>query len=100
MPRKKPPTDTPADPPAGNQAAVAVLRIETLKTRIEHLVQLKRAADEAATDYKEAIVKTAADARCIPAVVRRFVTARAGERFIEKKQEVEQLSLLFEEIGG
>lgn len=80
-------------------SAAGAIKLETIKIRIDHLLQLKRTADGAATDYAEAVKAVAESANCIPGVVKKFVSARFGEKFIEKKREAEQLSLLFDEIG-
>ena len=58
-----------------------------------------RKAEEAAEDFASAVKATAEASGLLASVVRRFVTARAGENFEEKARECEQLSLLFDEIG-
>ena len=66
---------------------------------MDALVKLKVRADEAAEDFAEAVKKTAEQAGLLATVVRRFVVARAGEKFEEKRRECEQLDLLFSEVG-
>jgi len=76
-----------------------VQRPQVIDERVDELVHLKTAADEAAESFADAIKKAAEDSGLLASVVRRFVVARAGEKFEEKKRECEQLSLLFEEVG-
>jgi len=93
-------TQTLLDPaPPAPPAVPGVVRLETVKVRIDHLVQLKRSATDAATEYAEAVAKTAEDSGCRPGVVKRFVSARLSEKFNDRKEEAQQLSLLFEEVG-
>jgi hypothetical protein len=72
---------------------------KVIAEKIDQLVKLKTAADEAATDFAEAVKAAAEKSGLLASVVRRFVVARSGEKFEEKKRECEQLSILFEEVG-
>jgi hypothetical protein len=76
-----------------------VERPQIVDERIDELVRLKTKADEASEDFSNAIKKTAEDSGLLASVVRRFVVARAGENFQEKKRECTQLALLFDEVG-
>ena len=77
----------------------AVLQHETVATRIDELLTLYRRQETAAEAFGDAVKKCAEDSGFLASVVRRFVTARAGERFHEKHRENEQLELLFTEVG-
>lgn len=77
----------------------AVIECAVIKTRINQLVRLKNAADEASQDLNDAITKAAEDSGLLSSTVRRFVTARAGEDFEGAKRKVAQLALVFEEVG-
>lgn len=77
----------------------AVQNHETIKTRIDELTRLHRRSKEASEEFSEAIKKAAEDSGFLATVVRRFVVARSGERFLEKQRENQQLELLFTELG-
>lgn len=70
-----------------------------IKDRIEELVHGYNAAKEAAEHSSEAIKKAAEDSGYNSAAVRKFVVARAGESYEEKKRDVEQQLELFDNIG-
>jgi hypothetical protein len=70
-----------------------------LKDSIDDLVLLCADSANAALNFSEAIKAHAEKSGLLASVVRKFVIARAGEKFGEKKRECEQLSLLFEEVG-
>lgn len=76
-----------------------VIEHDVIKKRIDQLVRLKNAADEAGEEFSEAVKKAAEDSGLLASSVRSFVTARAGENFEEAKRKCEQLSLLFDEVG-
>jgi hypothetical protein len=68
------------------------LAIETMIADLKH-------AQEAATILGESIKMWAEKAGIQSSVLRKFIAARAGENFPDKKRDALQLSLLFEEIG-
>lgn len=76
-----------------------VIKTKIVKDRITELVQLKNNADSAANDFNDAVKKAAEDSGLLAATVRKFVVARAGEKFAEELRKCEQLNLLFEEVG-
>jgi len=78
----------------------AVIKLESLKTKEDHLVRLCTKADEAATDYKEAVNKVAEAAGLNAATVNKYIKAKVGEKFDEVNQKIQQLALVFEECGG
>lgn len=77
----------------------AVIQLAPIKERVEELVSLYNAAQSAGDEFAEAIKKAAEDSGLLAAVVRKFVVARAGEKYSEAKTSCEQLSLLFDEVG-
>lgn len=83
-----------------NGGMAKAINLAPLKEKIGHLVGLHRSAKEATTDLAEAIEAVAESSGVLPAAVRKFVTARAGEKFTDRKTECEQLTLLFDEVGG
>jgi hypothetical protein len=68
------------------------LAIETMIADLKH-------AQDAATVLGESIKMWAEKAGIQSSVLRKFIAARAGENFPDKKRDALQLSLLFEEIG-
>jgi len=78
----------------------AVIKLETLTIKTDHLVKLCTKADEAATDYKEACNKVAEEAGLNAATVNKYIKARVGDKFDETNQKIQQLALVFEECGG
>lgn len=81
------------------QGQPKVIQLESLRTRVDDLVDLRAKAAAAADAYGEAVKATAEQAGLLASVVRKFVDARAGEKFEEAKTKAQQLSLCFEEIG-
>lgn len=74
--------------------------MDLVKEGIEDLIQLKVVADDASKEFADAIKATAEKSGVLASALRRFVIARAGEKFADRKRECEQLSLLFDEIGS
>lgn len=70
-----------------------VIDMGKLNERIDHLVSLHKSS-------KDAVKAVAEKAGLLASVVRKFVVAKAGESFDEKKKEAEQLALVFEEAKG
>lgn len=77
----------------------SVIKLTEIKQRIDDLVELHIQAAEAAARYGEAIKAAAEKSGLLASVVRKFVAARASEDFGEHKRKVEQLALVFEEVG-
>lgn len=76
-----------------------VIRLEALTKRIDHLITLKRKVETATADYSDAIKAVSEESGLQAKTVRSFVAARAGERFEERRRDVAQLALVFDEIG-
>lgn len=73
---------------------------QVINERMDQLVRLKKASDEASQDLSDAIKKAAEDSGYLASVVRKIVVAKAGDGYAEKKREAEQLALLFDEVKG
>ena len=76
-----------------------MIKHESLATRMDALVKLHHAAHSAGEELNDAVKVAAEESGFLASVVRKFVTAQAGENFEEAKRKCEQLSLCFEEIG-
>ena len=74
------------------------IEVSLVKTNIHRLVALRKAAEDAAEDYNEACKLVAGKAGIKEAALKKFVTARAGDKYEDKKVECGQLHLLFEEL--
>lgn len=77
----------------------AVERPQVLGEKMSELLKLHSEVVLATEEFGEAIKKVAEESGLLAKNVRSFVLARAGERFAERKREVGQLDLLFNEIG-
>jgi hypothetical protein len=78
----------------------AVVKLDVIKDRIDELVQRYKAAQDEAEGFNSGIKAAAEASGLLASVVRKFVVARAGEKFADKKNEAMQLSIIFEEVGG
>lgn len=78
----------------------AVINLESLVTKIDELIKLHRAQEEAKTDFADAVKAVAEKAGLHAKNVRSFIIAKAGDKFEDKKAQVGQLSLIFEEVAG
>jgi hypothetical protein len=76
----------------------AVIKLESLQTRVPELVALKQKADDASQAFNDAIKNTAESSGLLAATVRKYVKARAGDKFEDEKTKAQQLALCFEEI--
>lgn len=81
-----------------DQGQEAVIKLESVNTRIDDLVELYKKAEEAAQVFKDAIKKTAEESGLLAASVSTFIKARASdeEAFEQKKTKVMQMALIFE----
>ena len=77
----------------------AVIRMDPVKESVDELIELYVKSGDAAAKFNEAIKATAEKSGLLAATVRKFVVARAGEKFDEVKRQVEQLALVFDEVG-
>ena len=76
-----------------------VVRLESLAKRVDQLITLKRRCEAATTEFSDAVKVAAEESGLQAKTVRSFIAARAGERFEERKRDVTQLALVFDEIG-
>ena len=77
----------------------AVISTKPVKDRIADLIALYIKAGEASDKFNDAVKATAEKAGLLSSVVRKFVVARASEKYEEEARKVEQLSLIFETLG-
>lgn len=87
-----------ARPPKGRKDAngqEAVIELGVLHEREEELCQLYTRAGEAAADYSTAITKAGEDSGLNAAAIRRYIAAKAGDKFDAEKKRVTQLALAF-----
>lgn len=78
----------------------AVIELSAIRDNVQTLVDLYKIHEESGKDLNEGIKATAEKSGLLASAVRKFVVARAGERFAEKAREVGQLALVFEEVGA
>ncbi len=78
----------------------AIIKLDELHPlAIETMIADFKHAQDAATVLGESIKAWAEKAGIQSSVLRKFIAARAGGNFPDKKRDAMQLSLLFEEIG-
>lgn len=77
----------------------AVVKPDVIKDRIVELVMRYKAAQDEAEAFNSGIKAAAEASGLMASVVRKFVVARAGEKFADKANEAMQLSIVFEEVG-
>lgn len=77
----------------------AVTQPKIVKERIDELVTLYNAAGEAQAKFNDGVKATAEKSGYNASAVRKFVLARAGEKYAEAKRLAEQQMELFDEVG-
>jgi hypothetical protein len=84
--------------PAGRQDkdGPAVIKRDVFLKGVPELVKLKKAADDAADEYKEASVKLAEKCGLNTAAVNKRVSAEVNDKIEEETRKVEQLAIAFE----
>lgn len=75
----------------------AVIKMEALVTKVDHLAGLYRDMEDAKTDFADGVKAVAEAAGLHAKNVRSYIIARAGDKFDSKKSQVGQLNLIFEE---
>lgn len=75
------------------------IQLKPIKDSIDDLVAVYLQAQESAARCSDAIKAAAEESGLLANVLRRFVKARASEKFEQAQREVEQLAMVFEEIG-
>jgi hypothetical protein len=76
------------------------IEVKKLDEKMDHLVGLHNACKEASSSFSDAVKSVAESSGLQASVVRRFVAAKAGENFGDRKRDAEQLALVFDEIAG
>ena len=76
-----------------------VIKKDVIEERIDTLCELQKKAALAAEDFNAAVKKAAEDSGLNAGAVKKFVLARVGDSFEDKKRDCQQLCLLFEEVG-
>lgn len=76
----------------------AVVKLEALSVKVDELVKLHNTMSNAATDFGEAVKAVAEKAGLNAATVRKYVAARAGDKFDDTREKIRQLALVFDEI--
>jgi hypothetical protein len=79
----------------------ATIKLKPLKDALRELGELALKAKEANAKVKDAIKAVAEKSGLLSSVVRRLVKALSGDsdQFEDEKRKVEQLGIVFEEIG-
>lgn len=83
----------------GKDKQEAALKNTELRELSQELVLLKKSADDAATDYSDAIKAAAEKTGYHASTIRSVIAALAGDDFEDKKGKVEQLQLAFEALS-
>jgi len=96
-PPKKKDELTLESPNTASKAAPGVIELRPLRENLSDLLVLKKRAGDTAEELREKIRAVAEQAGLKKAVVRKLVNAKATD-FTKAQQEVEQLSIVFNEI--
>lgn len=89
------------DKPGGRKdgdGTPAVIKTKPLKDGWPHLLQLYEKASDVSTDFNEAVKKIAEQCGLKSSVVKRWIRAKHNDRIAETKNEIDQLSIVFEEV--
>ena len=78
----------------------AVVKLESLATKVDHLTDLYNKVTSATTNYQDAVKAVAEASGLLSATVTKYVKARAGDedKFEDAKTKALQLALVFEEV--
>lgn len=79
-----------------SQGQEGVINRNEVEESLDELTQLYAASASAAEELNDAIKAVAERSGLLASVVRKYVTAKAGEKFDDVKKTVEQLSLIFD----
>lgn len=77
----------------------AVIKLETLATRIQDLMDLKIASTQAVKAYQDAAAAVAEASGLNTGTVNRYVRARIGNNFREERNRASQMAFVFESLG-
>ena len=67
--------------------------------KISHLIKLHKAFEEAKVEFSDGCKAVAEKAGMDASVVRRYVIARAGEKYAAARAKSQQLQMLFDQLG-
>jgi hypothetical protein len=81
-------------PRLGTEGAI---KLGAVRGSIDELVELFVKSQAAAEDFSSTIKAVAEHSGIVPSVLRKFVKARAGDKFAKAREEVKQMALVFEE---
>jgi len=79
-----------------NEGQEQVIELGVIHEREDELIALKVAQVEAAENYSEGIKKAAEDSGLNAGAVKKYIEAKAGDKFDATKKKVTQLALIFE----
>lgn len=79
-----------------NAGQEAIAKRKPVDDKIEYLVKLFHAHATATSELSEAIKAVAEKSDLNAAVVRKYVAAKAGDKFEDKQREVGQLAFIFD----
>lgn len=75
------------------------INLTDLPSKIKMLEKKLVTANEAATDYKDAVKAVAEKCGLQASVINKGVKAIVADKVAEKKRDAEQLAMVFEEVG-
>lgn len=75
----------------------AVITLDPIKEKIDYLVKLYKAQEDASKDFGDAVKAISEKCGLNAGPVRKYVIARAGDDFEKAQKQVVQLALLFED---
>jgi hypothetical protein len=77
----------------------AITQPDVINGRIDELLRLYGASQSAGVEFSDAVKAAAEASGYNVAAIRKFVVARAGENFADKKRDLQQQMELFDEVG-
>lgn len=82
-----------------NSGQEQVIEHGVIAEREDELVRLFKAAEDAGTDFSDANKKAAEDSGYNAGALRKYIAAKAGDKFAAEKKRIVQLALLFDVDG-
>lgn len=77
-----------------------VIEMQEVRDKITTLVDLYKLHEDCGKDLNAGIKAVAESSGLLASAIRKLVIARAGDNFEAKAREIEQLALVFEEVGN
>src|SRR4051812_39520007 len=78
----------------------ATIKLEAMSVKVDTLVGLYKHQQAVALDFSDAVKAVAEESGLNAKTVRTFIVAKSGEKFEQRKRDVQQLALVFDEVGG